>query len=261
MSAELDWAIDGVYRAFEGYTRPRSFEGCACCWGDLADDAGATSATGTVRVPAPGGSRDLRTLESDELGVVASGVPVTAGTLDVVKHYLPRILEIAVTDGCDWPDLEVVFYRLNDDATVGCSPCTDWPLPERDALRTFYRALWLDRLGADEVDGYGVDEALCAIGVVEPELDWFLAGWLKFEQPKAAEHLLRFLQLNAQTMIHGRLWNAFWEHRAPAPQNVARIIAWTKDDSTRAAVAAAAERSRSPEESFALEECYLRWLG
>jgi hypothetical protein len=55
--------------------------------------------------------------------------------------------------------------------------------------------------------------------------------------------------------------DAYWEHSAPADQNLAKVVGWAKADSTRKAVAAAAERSRTPEETNALEECYLRWLG
>ena len=62
-------------------------------------------------------------------------------------------------------------------------------------------------------------------------------------------------------MTRGRLWNAYWEHSAPADQNLAKVVAWARADSTREAVAAAAERSRTPEETDALEECYRRWLG
>jgi hypothetical protein len=157
--------------------------------------------------------------------------------------------------------LEVVFCRLNDNADVGSEPWIRWPDRERDALQAFFRAMWADRLSTGDDDGSAVDDALCAIGVVEPDLDWYLAEWLRFEHPQASENLLRFLQLNADAMTRGRLWNAYWEHSAPADQNVTKVVAWAKANSTRDAVAAAVERSRSPEETWALEECYLRWLG
>lgn len=109
---------------------------------------------------------------------------------------------------------------------------------------------------------YGsVDEALCAIGVVEPDLDWYLDEWLRFQHPNAALNLLRFLQNNAAAMVAGKLRSDFWSSDGPAEQNRSKVIAWAKAEATLAAAAAAADRARSPEEREALEECYLRWLG
>ena len=262
VGTDLASAVDGLYCAFASYSRPQWFEGCSCCWGgDLIDGSGEQGGRESVRVTAPGESRPLRELGADELSAIAFEVPLTAGTLDVQKHYLPRILEIAVTQGFDWPDLEVVFYRLNEGADLGSEPWIRWPDGERDALQAFFRALWADRLATVHDDRYAVDSALCAIGVVEPDLDWYLAEWLRFEHPRAAENLLQFLQLNANDMTRGRLRNAFWDDKAPADENLAKVVAWAKADSTREAVAAAAERARTPEETYALEECYLRWLG
>lgn len=262
MGTDLAVAVDGLYRAFESYSRPQWFEGCECCWdGDPIDDPGVHGDRGRVRVTAPGESRPLRELKASELADIAAEVPLTAGTLDVLKHYLPRILEIAVTQGFEWLALEVVFQRLNDGADAGSEPWTQWPDGERRALRSSFRALWVDRLETVDDDGSAVDRALCAIGSVEPDVDWYLAEWLRFEHPRAAENLLHFLQLNAHDMSRGRLGNVYWEHSPPAGENLARVVAWARADATRDAVAAAAERSRTPEEAWALEECYLRWLG
>jgi hypothetical protein len=256
--AELRAAIDGLYTAFAGYPRPGSFEACACCWpgepvpGDAA----------RVVVPAPGGDRPLRQLTADELGFLAGKVLTTGGTLDVLRHYLPRLLELVVGEGFAWPDLEAVFGRLAYGPLIGGPSWTGWPAPEQDAVRRFLHAFWPQRLATGrDVDDDGAGEALCAIGLVDPDIGWYLDKWLRFDHPHAAGNLQRFLILNASARHRGRLSDAFWStDRAPAPENQRRVVAWTRAPATRDAVAAAADRARTPAERDALDEIYLRWL-
>jgi len=238
--AELQTAIDTLYTAFAGYIRPPTFVGCVCCWDGPELPDGHSRA-----VPSPGGSRPLRSLNAPELADVASQVPHLGGSIELLKHYLPRILEICgVGGGFEWPDFEVVAGHL---PTTG-------PDHEIAAIRGFLRALWRDRLTAD-VDTWAVDEALCAAGLADPDIDWYLATWLRFEHVNAAAHLERLL-------AGGAFANAFWDtDRPPAPENRQRVVAWTQAESTLAAVAAAADRARTPAERESLEECYLRWLG
>lgn len=260
--AELATAIDALYDAFAGYLRPPWFEGCECCWGGpgSAPITDSNGHLGTVGVPSPGGTRPLRDLAADELSNVAAEVPLTAGTLEVLKHYLPRILEIAAGEGFDWPDLEIVLSRLNDDERVGSAPWTTWPEHEREAIRTFLHALWRTALATDG-DEYTVDSALCGIGTIDPDIDWYLDEWLRFERPSAALNFERFLQLNLARIMRGRLWSAYWDREyAPSRQNLEHIITWLRAPATKDAVAAAADRARTEREREALTESYLRWL-
>jgi hypothetical protein len=231
---------------------------CACCWpGEPVPDDAAN-----VVVPAPGGDRPLRALTADELGNVAGEVLTTAGSLDVVRHYLPRILEIAAGGGFDWPDLEVVFGRLTYGPLIGGPSWTGWPAPEQDAVRRFLHAFWRERLAtAGDVDDDGAGEALCAVGLVDPDIEWYLDTWLRFDHPHAAGNLQRFLILNASARHRGRLSDVFWStDNPPAPENLRRVVAWTRAPATRDAVARAADRARTAAERESLEEIYLRWL-
>ena len=215
-----------------------------------------------VDVPSPGGSRELRSLGVSELSPVASYVPLTSGSVEAMKHYLPRVLEIAVSDGFDWPNLEVVLARLNDDEDVGDVPWTRWPGPEQAALRDFLHVLWSNRLGSPpDDDAEVVDSTLCAVGNVDPEVTWYLDEWLRFESPLAAIHLQEFLRRNAGALAKGKLDNQFWSDRPPGAANQRSIAAWTTAEPTRAAVSSAADRARTEDESDALAEIYLRWLG
>ena len=252
-------AIEGLYTVFAGYTRPPTFVGCVCCWEgvELPDGQGR-------KVRSPGGPAPLRALNAKELADLASQVPHLGGDTNLLKHYLPRVLEIAtVGGGFDWPDLEVIVghfaYRHVDDPEI--VPWSAWPERERLAVQRFLRALWRDSLTA-EAETLAVDVALCAAGLVDDDIDWYLDAWLRFEHPNAAGHLERFLMDNVQYLPRNRLANAYWNtDTPPAAENRSRIAAWSKAQSTLMAVANAADHARTPAEREALEECYLRWLG
>lgn len=237
MEQELAGAIDVLYRAFDGYGRPAWIEACACCWcGEPVEDTDRFGARGTVRVLGPGATRSLRELDIDDLAHIAAEVPLTAGDTAVFKHYLPRVLEIAVTAGFDWPAMEAVFGHLSFDDGARVVAWTGWPAEERAAIRSFMRAAWRDRLSVDEdEDGDAADTLLCSISRAEIDIDWYLDEWLRFEHPAAAGHLRRFLDLNAEDLARGALWNAFWDDPATGG-NAAAVVAWALDPRTRAAV-------------------------
>ena len=216
-------------------------------------------------VEAPGGDRPLRELMAAEVWNVAGEVPPMAGALEMTKHYLPRVLEIAVGEGFGWPDVEVVVGRLVYRPALDGQVWTEWPGPEQDAIRRFLHALWLHRLAKPDDPAGGVehlvDDTLCAIGLVDADIDWYLEAWLRFDEPAAALHLHRFLIENAAPLRRGRLLDAHWATATPpAPENRQRVVAWVRSPATKDAVAAAADRARMPAEREALEESYLRWL-
>jgi hypothetical protein len=259
---ELRAAIDGLYDTFAGYRRPGSFRGCACCW--PGEPAGRDD--GQVVVVAPGGDRPLRELTAEELADVAGSAPPPTDALAVVRHYLPRVLEVAVGDGFGWPDIEVVFGRLAHPPALDGQVWTEWPAPEQDAIRRFLHAFWVHRLATPDDDDAGevthpVDDALCAIGRIDPDIAWYLQRWLRFDTPAAALHFHRFVIENAAPLRRGRLLDAHWStDDPPAPENQRRVVAWVRAPATKDAVAAAADRARTPAEREALEEAYLRWL-
>lgn len=84
---ELQQAVTELYAAFADYPRPAFIEGCECCWGgDGALQLHEGEVRGSVRVPAPRGSRPLHALAPTEISNVAAEVPFTGGTLEVFKH-------------------------------------------------------------------------------------------------------------------------------------------------------------------------------
>ena len=93
MLGALGTAIDGLYEAFAAYPRPATFEGCECCWKGTPIGPGRWGPRHAVAVVAPGGARPLRTLSAQDLGDVPAQLPHLGGTLEVYRHYLPRVRE------------------------------------------------------------------------------------------------------------------------------------------------------------------------
>jgi hypothetical protein len=231
MRDELRDAVGGVYRAFADYARPGFFEGCACCWDGEPLDAGrGRNGRGSVRVVAPGGDAALTAVPADALANVAAEVPLTAGSLDVLKHYLPRILELSADEAPRWPGIEIVFSRLNDGPEVGSSPWTQWPEQERAALQRFFHALWLDRIeGIDGDSGHRVDDVLCANGTVDPSNDWNHTTWSASKSAAAKANLRALIALNSDDLANGDLSNPFWDAPPPAHANKAAVVRWAQD--------------------------------
>jgi hypothetical protein len=114
---------------------------------------------------------------------------------------------------------------------VGSSPWITWPPAEQRALRAFFRALWLDRIEStdEDDDGCRVDDALCAIGVVETSIEWYLDTWSSSEGPTAKANMRAFLAVNRDDLVEGDLANPFWNADPPADANKAAVIRWARD--------------------------------
>ena len=110
------------------------------------------------------------------LADIAEYVPLTAGTIELFKHYLPRLLEIVITDGFpnDWPDLPVQLSRLAWGNGERAAAWWDWPTAERTAVQQFLDALWAERRRGDLVSA---DETLSGIAMAVPNLQPFLESW------------------------------------------------------------------------------------
>jgi len=114
---------EALYAMFDGYPLRKHVEGCPCC-------VGREEATRLAWVP-------LRALSPGDLGRYAFKAMTTWGDVTEFKHFLPRILELAVTEeGASFPglDLELIGHKLE------LAGWYEWPLNERDAVLDHLRA-------------------------------------------------------------------------------------------------------------------------
>jgi Ankyrin repeats (many copies) len=208
-----------------------------------------------VEVESPGEDRPLRSLSAEDISLVAEQVPHLGGTVDVYRHYLPRILDIAVNEGFDWPDFEVVMGHLAFTHRFNSVPWTEWPEPEQAALRIFFDAAWTVSL-TEGLALLSADDLICGLSCAAVDLSPFLERWTSFANPISAQQLQWYLEENAG-LTDGRLRNAFWATEKPwEAANMRRLVRWAHSEQLKMHVRLVLEHPFSNEEAEALTRCH-----
>jgi len=184
MTDQLQNAIDATYAAFASVKKPRVIDGCPCCLDDKE-----------VSVLL---NRSLKELTPAELSSYSSSVFLTVGSESDFRYFLPRILEITVTDAGWWPDPEVVGRSL---ASAGWQK---WSVRERDAIVHLFETHF-DELFA-EPDGSELDSCLC--GFARSGLD--ISAYLD-KIACSPPVVLAFYEWHADSIGDRALGNGFWD--------------------------------------------------
>jgi hypothetical protein len=205
----LDAAIDAVYDAFAGVPKPAAIDACPGCF--TADD----EAVLLQALP-------LRALPPTAFSQYSLHVALTAGGGDDFRYFLPRMLEVSVTEGfggpelglCGFPTIDAFLGRLRYAGWSG------WARLEQAAVREFLAALWYDTIAAHPDDAtFIAADVLCGIGGAEDDLTPYLAMWAALlPGANAAAHLA---EQRAQRHV-----NAFWDDREA---QFAQVTAWLAD--------------------------------
>jgi hypothetical protein len=119
---DLRNSIKGLYQTFSRYLLPLHVDGCPHCVSD-ADHALIYA-------------KDLRDWGPGELARYTFKALTTWGNEDDFRHFLPRIFELISADGGSWTFPETVFGKL------AYGQWETWPSDERQAITTFFEALW-----------------------------------------------------------------------------------------------------------------------
>ena len=164
-------------------------EGCPCCVGE-ADQALIHS-------------RPLRELTADDHNHYMFNAMFTWGDEDDFRHFLPRLLELAVAD-TDWtgdPERVLGFLAYGKWDT--------WPKHEQVAIESLVRSVWNAGLTLDhsqfEADGW-----LCGIGRAGLDVISFIDGWRRLGASSTLGQVAEFLSWNSELLTDGTLTNAFW---------------------------------------------------
>jgi hypothetical protein len=118
--------IENLYTVFSKYQKPKSLNAAP------TRDAKAIYADLT--------SSRLRELKAENLERYAPFAMTTVGTLEDYKHFLPRILELSVSD-------ELHTYGLEADTIAGkllYGEFFEWPDEEKDAVRAFVTSAFVN---------------------------------------------------------------------------------------------------------------------
>jgi hypothetical protein len=192
----LSDAIEALYRAFADVPKPTHIDGCPHCLDHKE--------IGTLL------GKPLREVAPSELTPYACSAFLTVGDRADYLYFLPRILEVSVTEPGWWPDPEVTGRAIRS-----AGPAT-WTQAQRAALDAYLAAL------VDTIVGEGphdrLDPWVCAIGRAGLDVRPVLA---RVEASPAA--VRAFYEANAAELANGRLANAFWEPPCPAHD---AVVAW-----------------------------------
>lgn len=131
MTENIRQSIESIYAAFSSVPKPKSIDGCRCC---IEDKQVATLL-----------AKPLRELSAEELSSYASSVFLTVGSEADYRYFLPRILEILVSDQTWWPDPEVALR------TLALAEWSKWPDAEKRSILRLFEAHF-DQLIAKATD-------------------------------------------------------------------------------------------------------------
>jgi hypothetical protein len=196
----LQKAIAGLYEAFACEPKPSAIDGCRCCIEDKH-----------VKVLL---SKPLRSLTPDDLSNYAQSIFLTVGSESDFKYFLPRILEILVTENGWWPSPEVVGR------SIAYSDWSRFSAAQQNAILLFLREVLLSLIEAR--NGWGIDEWICGIAWSGQDLQPFLN--LIEQNPKG---LLAFYEENSESLNKGGMHNSFW---GDDPKKEKLLLDWFQSD-------------------------------
>jgi hypothetical protein len=183
-------AVQELYQVFKSHQSRRHPEGCPCCVSD-ADKRGLLS-------------KPLEKLTSDGLNLFARKVITTWGTVEDLKRFLPRLLELLVTNDFLPFECEALFGKLR------LGEWQSWPAEEQRAIEEFLNAVWMDCL-ANEAGTVWLDELLCGLGNAVRDITPYLQGWTGCKLRTGYDHFVQFVDWNSATLLkRRRLSNSFW---------------------------------------------------
>ena len=189
MTPGLEIAIAVMYEAFSCEPKPSAIPWCTC-----PSCAHGQNASTLLTKP-------LHLLSPDELSHYAESVFLTAGSAADFRYFLPRILEILITQAGWWPSPEVVGRTIYN----GWETFSE--RQQKTVLSFFTEAM--TTLVASS-DGHALDEWICGIARANANLKTYLE---LIEKNTSA--LVALYEQNSESLNKGKLTNSFWDGKSP----------------------------------------------
>lgn len=187
-------AIDESYEEFSGIPCPRTLETSPLRNGDEI-----------LRTLT---SAPLRELSGEEIGPYSGWAITTVGNDRDYRHFLPRILELAVTDpGWVGTMPPVLAGKLNMGAW------RNWPANQKFAIVRFFDAA-LDAMIERHPDDWPAEAAdwFCAIATLGEPIAPVVERWRTSDQANAALNMAGFLNEQSHNLRkHGEVRGSFWK--------------------------------------------------
>ena len=188
---QLHRLLDDCYEVFASYPLPRVLH--------------ASPLRDPVAILKTLTSAPLRELTGEDLGAYAGWAITTVGDARDYKHFLPRILELAVFDQSRHGlDPLIIAGKL----TYG--EWQTWPPEEQAAVHALFAGAW--RHGLEQhPDDLAPEGWLCGIAIIGGDLDAALEAWLSSASPNAVLQLAEFFRRNAEQFVGDRAGRNFWD--------------------------------------------------
>ncbi|TWT87178.1 hypothetical protein Mal64_27140 [Pseudobythopirellula maris] len=200
---KLAETIERLYATFAPYRVGDDFVGCDCCVSP--EESGELA------------SRPVRELTYEDLEHYSRSAMSTWGDVRHFKHFLPRLMELAVEYRDEFLDLAVVFGKLR------YAQWQAWPPTEVNRVDEYLREYWAYQLSLDLDSPHSdaIDTVLCAEGCALESVEPLLSAWLAEDSISAKKHLAAFVLCNDDYLLRKhRLANAFWDDRTVPHEEV-----------------------------------------
>jgi hypothetical protein len=202
--------IAELYRVFSSYGVADEISGCSHCVPVKQSHFLATTSRAE--------------LSAGNLDNYAFKALTTWGDVTDFKYFLPRLLELVLTDGLDAFNFpEVLFGKLD------YARWFDWPPVERRTIQTFLTVFWCKQLELELVcqEDDSIDTALCALANACRNVDEFLQLWIQSTGPTAVRQLAQFIWLHADRILTTTFpLQGHWHGRPAADE----VLAWIKSE-------------------------------
>jgi hypothetical protein len=235
---EMNDAIAEVYETFSKYPLRKNMDACPCCVG--AEKAHRLQ------------SGDPATLTAEGLGFYAFKAITTWGRVEDYKHFLPRVLELALTsEGRRQPGM--CFGTIAGKLLEG--EFERWPQTERVAVSNFFVATWNAFLDEDPHTGRSTKELLPALSVCCGEVTPFLEAWGKRRSLGSALQLQSMIPPDGGSMKANNYPGGHWG--SEAHQEDVRV--WLLDPARKRQLEDALDRYREAPEADRLSCAIFFW--
>lgn len=217
--SDLHAAVERAFEVFAAYTRPHRL--CASPLRDPDEILRRLSA-------AP-----LRELTGEDIGPYCGWALTTVGNDRDYRHFLPRILELAVTEPF-WMGTEppVLAGKLQ------MSDWRNWPVAERAAVTGFFHAAFDAAVMQHPDTGHHASRWLCGLVASGEEPDLALRRWLAATAENAALQLASFIDDQAKNWRRsGAVSGSWWDDLPMEPRR--RIAQRLMSDDVRRILEAA----------------------
>lgn len=230
----LQAAVEQVYAAFEYLPRPVEL--------DASPTHEAADITALVSTP-------LRQLTDDAIGAYAGSAIWTIGGTRDYAYFLPRILELAVSNPV-WVGVEPAVIAKK----VRLAEWENWRDAQQEAVTRIFEAAFQSGLETRPGEGQTAGDWLCGLVALGLDVQPYLASWEQDGSPEAAFQLAHFL--NGTLEADGSVSGGWWKEQPEAARRA--VGRWLLMEERQAALVDAAGQF-GPDDDWDLDLALMNW--